>query len=172
MTDLDRSAIVHRYDDLPAARRAVDSLAEEGFPVERLAIVWRGLRLVDDVTGRRDLLRSVLDRAWTGAFLGLVFGLLITLLSTAETDVADWAVVLSWVSAGIVAGAVLGLISYFVLRSRQNYTTAARMDADHFELWCDRDEADRAARALGTTVGGSTRALDPEPVDPDPHGSV
>ena len=41
------------YDSYAEAQKAVDSLSDEGFPVERVSIVAEDLRFVEQVTGRR-----------------------------------------------------------------------------------------------------------------------
>ena len=40
------------FDDYAEAQRAVDHLSDQGFPVERTAIVGHGLRYVEQVAGR------------------------------------------------------------------------------------------------------------------------
>lgn len=174
MTDVAQTVTVSSHAELAEARRHVDRLATEGFPVHHLAIVWRDLRLVDDVTGRRDLVRSVLDRAWTGAFLGLVFGTLLLVFSELDDGVDGWAVLLSWVSAGIMAGAILGLAGHLLLRRRQQFSSVGRLEAAGYDLVCQRDHAAQAQAILGLTSGhGSTtaddvRSVDPSPADRDP----
>jgi hypothetical protein len=46
MPDQIRSRLVASYDDHADAERAVDALADRGFPVEHVAIVGRGLHSV------------------------------------------------------------------------------------------------------------------------------
>src|SRR3954468_24887344 len=62
------------YDTYSDAERAVDHLSDNGFPVERTAIVARGLRWVEEVTGRMTYGRAALNGALSGALAGLVIG--------------------------------------------------------------------------------------------------
>lgn len=173
MTDLSRSVTVTSSATPERAQAAVDSLAAQDFPVQHLAIVWRGLKLVNDVTGRRDLMRSVIDRAWAGAFIGLVFGLLLTFFAELEEDVAPWTVILSWTGSGILAGAILGFVVHTISRNRQNFTTVGRFEADGYDVVCDLEHADRARgllRSAGIQVVDRPRPADAPAAGADAGG--
>lgn len=151
MTSLEASVVVAQHRRYEDAQADVDRLSDEGFPVAGLAIVSRDLRMVEDITGRRDLMRAVTERAWSGAFIGLSIGLLVSLLASSEEDVSMWAALLSWVGTGIVVGAVLGLVSHLAQRGRRDFSSVGRIEADRYEIWCELELADRARGALGTT---------------------
>src|SRR5918996_4348625 len=70
---------VATYDSYAEAERAVDFLSDQGFPVERVAIVGTGLKTVEQVAGRLTTGRAALAGAGQGAMLGLIFGLLFSL---------------------------------------------------------------------------------------------
>ena len=74
--------IVASFDSYGDAQRAVDRLSDRGFPVERTAIVARGLEYVEQVTGRA----GYLDAAIRGMFPGAIAGVLIRWLF----GVFDW----------------------------------------------------------------------------------
>jgi hypothetical protein len=57
-------------DSYAEAQRAVDLLADRGFPVEKVAIVGRRLRYVEQVTGRFGTGRAALLGALQGTLLG------------------------------------------------------------------------------------------------------
>ena len=168
MTDITRTVSVASYDQLDDAHRAVDRLVADDFPVHHLAIVWQAMRLVDDITGRRDLFRSVLDRAWSGAFLGLVFGTLILLFSELDDGVQGWAVLLSWISAGVIAGAVLGFVGHTLIRRRRQFASAGRLEAQRYDLVCHPDHAARARATLGGRPPAATDERDVRAIDPEP----
>ena len=52
MTSQAARRVVASFERYEEAQRAVDYLSDEKFPVERVAIVGEGLRLVEQVTGR------------------------------------------------------------------------------------------------------------------------
>ena len=67
---------VATYDNYADAERAVDHLSDQGFPVEKVAIVGTGLKTVEQVAGRLTTGRAALLGAGHGAMRGQVFGLL------------------------------------------------------------------------------------------------
>ncbi|MDP8930333.1 MAG: glycine zipper family protein, partial [Actinomycetota bacterium] len=58
---------VATFNRYPDAQRAVDYLSDERFPVQHVSIVGEGLRLVEDVTGRRGYVEAALGGATAGA---------------------------------------------------------------------------------------------------------
>src|SRR5580658_8719040 len=89
---------VARFDEYESAQRAVDRLSDDGFPVETLDIVGSDLRLVERVTGRLTKARAAGAGAISGAWLGLLFGILLGLF----TSVAWLGVVLGALAIGAV----------------------------------------------------------------------
>src|SRR5215475_15541466 len=72
---------VATYPDYLSAQRAVDFLSDNRFPVEQTAIIGTDLRLVENVLGRLTTGRAALAGAGTGAWFGLLIGLLFGLFS-------------------------------------------------------------------------------------------
>ena len=98
--------VVGSYGSYAEAQRAVDYLSDEGFAVERVAIVAEGLRFVEQVTGRVGYGRAALQGAGSGAFVGLFFGFIFGLFSLIDPLVSALALAF-W---GLVVGAILGAI--------------------------------------------------------------
>ncbi|WP_306748104.1 general stress protein [Saccharothrix yanglingensis] len=71
--------VVGSYETYAEAERAVDHLSDNRFPVERAAIVGRGLNSVEQVAGRLTTwgaaARSAVSGAVPGALFGWLFGL-------------------------------------------------------------------------------------------------
>lgn len=67
------------FDDYTQAQRAVDYLADDGFPVQNVAIVGTELRSVERVTGRltrgKVAAAGALSGLWLGLFVGIAFAL-------------------------------------------------------------------------------------------------
>ena len=95
---------VATYGDYAAAERAVDFLSDQGFPVERAAIVGTGLKTVEQIAGRLTTGRAALIGAGQGAMIGLLFGLLFGIFFTGPDFLG---VVLYGLVAGIIFGADL-----------------------------------------------------------------
>src|SRR5918912_395193 len=73
---------VASYTNYRDAERAVDWLSDQGFPVERVAIVGPGLRYVEQVAGRVTTGRAALIGAGQGLLIGLLFALLFGIFFT------------------------------------------------------------------------------------------
>src|SRR3954464_3035893 len=83
------------YDD---AQAAVDRLSDDGFPVEHLDIVGSDLRLVERVTVRLTWGPAAAAGTASGAWFGLMIGLLLGLFTSG-----------SWFGL-LIAGAMLGAV--------------------------------------------------------------
>ena len=105
------SVVVGTYPDYAQAQRAVDTLSDNKFPVERSAIIGTDLRLVENVLGRLTTGRAALAGAASGAWFGLFIGLLFGLFST-----SSWfAVILVGLLIGAAWGAVFGAIANAII---------------------------------------------------------
>ena len=137
------------YPNYPEAQRAVDFLSDRGFPVQRLAIVTEGLRLYEQVTGRRNWAYAIGQGALQGALIGLSFGLLLAVLNIAEPLVPLGGMLFSGVVYGSVFGAVLGAVTYGLSGGQRDFTSMSLLRADRYELVCDADIAPQAESLLG-----------------------
>ena len=59
------------------AQHAVDSLSDDGFPVQYLAIVGTDLRQVERITGRMSWGRAMASGAGSGLWIGLFAGFIV-----------------------------------------------------------------------------------------------
>ncbi len=126
--------------------------------MERIAIVAEGLRFVEQVTGRlnwgRALLNGALSGAVIGAFIGFFFGLfgLINPVITALT------LALYGLLFGAVAGAVIGLIAYAFTSGQRDFTSVSGMQADEYAIVVDAEAAEEARQLLGRMEPVATAA--------------
>ncbi|MFD9515459.1 DnaJ C-terminal domain-containing protein [Streptomyces mirabilis] len=78
MTEQPRRPVA-TYETYQEAERAVDHISDQGFPVQRVAIIGQDVRLVEHVIGRMDYGRAALHGAASGALpsalIGWLFGL-------------------------------------------------------------------------------------------------
>ncbi len=140
---------VATYTIYREAQRAVDHLSDSGFPVERVAIVAEGLRLVEQVTGRLNWGRAALGGAVSGALIGAFFGALLGLLGLAPLGSALVLVVYGLI-VGAFAGSVLALISYAFTGGRRDFTSTGGLQADRYMVMVDPEFAPRAAELVRT----------------------
>jgi len=153
---------VASYDDYAEAERAVDYLSDQGFPVERVAIVGHGLRYVEQVQERVTVGRAALVGAVQGAILGLVFGALASLFFVLDPSPATALLLLYGLAAGAFLGAVLGVLAHLAAGSDRDFASVAGMEADRYDIVVDEEFADRAAELL----------RDRDPLVSGPHRGV
>ena len=161
------------FEDYPSVQHAVDHLSDHGFPVERVAIVGRDLRFVEQVTGRMTVGTAALLGALHGAVIGALFALGFGLIFTYNPDPALALLVLYGIVAGGVFGALFGALSHAAGRGRRDFASVPSVAADRYDLLVDADVADRAAallRDLGPTA--DTFAADARTNRPAPPARV
>ena len=129
------------------AVRAVDALAAEHFPVEHVAIVGRGVRTIEDVTGPGGTGRAVGSAVFAGGLIGLFFGVLFDWWGAVEPAV-DW----GWLALyGLVYGAFAGLVVALILRaagSRHDFASVRTLEAEAYDITLTGGERAEALRVL------------------------
>jgi hypothetical protein len=128
------------------AERAVDWLADQGFPVQRVSIVGTGLRSVEQVFGRLTTGRAAVMGAAQGATIGLLFGLLFGLFFTNAADF--FGVLLYGLVAGIVWGSLWGALIHYAQGGRRDFASVTETRADRYEVQADDSVAEEAERLL------------------------
>ena len=165
------------YETYQQAQEAVDLLARADFPVDQLSIVGSDLKTVERVTGKLSWGRVAIAGAATGAWLGMFFGLLLVIFSSATS--------LGFVLAAILIGAgfgmLFGLVSYGINRRRRDFTSVMQVIATSYSVIADHDLGNRARNVLEshgsvapvqhpadprTRNGGVPFAGGPDPVEP------
>jgi hypothetical protein len=134
-----------RYED---AQAVVDRLSDNGFPVERTAIVGSDLRLVEQVTGRLTTGRAALSGAASGAVIGLLLGLLFGFLAlfdpvTSALILGLWGLVL-----GAVLGAIVGAVGHAMTGGRRDFSSMRSLRPAHYDILVDADLFERARQQL------------------------
>lgn len=136
---------VATYTSYTEAERAVDHLSDEGFPVEKVAIVGTGLKTVEQVAGRLTTSKAALAGALQGAMIGLLFGLLFSLFFDGP-DVLG--VIVYGLIAGTVFGAVFGAITQAAQGGRRDFASIRGMQAERYEVQVEHDHSARAKQLL------------------------
>ena len=138
--------VVGSYDTYEGAQRAVDFLSDERFPVERTAIIGSDLKMVETVLGRLTKGRAALAGAGSGAWFGLLVGLLLTLFTTNHGDVLP--LMLGGIAFGAVFGAVFGFIAHAATGGRRDFTSRSRIVAGRYDVVADPEVAEDAKNLL------------------------
>jgi hypothetical protein len=136
------------YSDYPSASKAVDFLSDKGFPVQRVAIVAEGLRLVEQVTGRLNWSVAITQGAISGAITGLTFALLFSLFNFIQPLIPVGTLLISGLIYGAIVGAVLGVISYALSGGRRDFLSLGGMQAEKYNIMVDNEVADQAQQLM------------------------
>jgi hypothetical protein len=139
---------VASYATYQEAERAVDRLAENGFPVERVAIIGRELEYVEQVTGKTGYGDAAIRGAVVGGLTGLLIGWLFALFNWFDPIVSPGWLVIDGLWFGLVAGALSGVIAHAILRGRRAFDSVPAMRAGSYEVIADEEVADEAKRLL------------------------
>jgi hypothetical protein len=136
------------FASYPEAEAAVDALADEQFPVERLAIVAEGLRYVEDVTGRRGYAQAAFEGVVTGTIVGALLGFFFGLFDWVEPVVTGLALALYGALFGAIAGALLGALTHWLSAGRGDFSSIAGIQAERYVVVCDAELAEEGSRRL------------------------
>jgi hypothetical protein len=126
----------------------VDYLSDEKFPVERVAIVGEGLRLVEQVTGRRTWGKAIRDGLLGGLITGMLFGWLFGAFNLISPLVSAVTLAFWGLIVGAVIGAMTGVIGYALSGGRRDFTSVGSIQAEHYNIMVDTEMANDAERLL------------------------
>ena len=132
------------YDNYAAAQQTVDFLSDNGFPVEQSAIVGTDLKMVENVLGRLTVWRAALAGGASGAWFGLLIGLLIGIFSAS----AWWRVLIAAVVIGALWGAIFGGVAHAATGGRRDFSSRTSLQAANYSVNVGEDHADEAKLML------------------------
>ncbi|HEV7827221.1 MAG TPA: general stress protein [Mycobacteriales bacterium] len=136
------------YDTYEEAQRAVDYLSDQQFPVENLAIVGTDLRQFERVTGRLTYARAAGAGAVSGAWFGLLLGILLWLFATQDSRGSVLTLV-GPIVLGALFGAAFGAAGYAATGGRRDFTSVSTILATRYEVMCEHRVAQQARDLLG-----------------------
>ncbi|MDF3299146.1 general stress protein [Streptomyces tropicalis] len=138
--------VVGSYPTYEGAQRAVDFLSDHGFPVEHTAIIGSDLRMVETVLGRLTRGRAALAGAGSGAWFGLLIGLLLAVFAAGGHNAL--VLLLGGLVYGAVFGAVFGFIGHALSGGRRDFTSRSRIVAARYDVVADPQVAEDATNML------------------------
>ena len=138
--------IVGSYSSYDGAQRAVDHLSDNRFPVERTAIIGSDLRMVETVLGRLTRGRAALAGAGSGAWFGLLIGLLLSVFAAGNHHVL--VLMLSGLAYGALFGAVFGFAGHALSGGRRDFASRSQIVAARYDVVADTEVADEAKNLL------------------------
>jgi hypothetical protein len=138
-------ALLARYEDYQAAQAAVDKLADADFPVEHVSIVGWNVRIEEQVTGRMTFARAAGYGAASGAWFGLLIGLVLSLF----TPGILWLWTALWaVGLGALWGAIFGLAGHGIWRGGRDFSSVQQLAAEHWDVMTSPDHLQQARTLL------------------------
>ena len=140
--------LIASYDDYREAQRAVDRLADEHFPVERLRVIGEGLTFVEDVQGRRGYGRAAVEGAIAGALIAGFVGLLFGLLNWFDPLISGLLLGLYGVVFGAAFGALFGLLSHAMANGERDFSSVRSLRAERYDPLGDAAIAAEARERL------------------------
>ncbi|MFN8167789.1 MAG: general stress protein [Candidatus Nanopelagicales bacterium] len=150
------------YEEYADAQKAVDTLSDNGFPVQNTAIVGVDVRIVEAVLGRMSWGRAAVSGLGTGAWFGILIGLFVGLFSSTSGGL------LPLIGLGLLYGAafgiVFGLISYAFTRGRRDFISRQQLVATRYDVHCEQSVIGEARKILG--LGGGWPPTDPTATAP------
>ena len=132
-----------KFDDYGSAQVLVDRLSDAGFEVQRLRIVGNDLRSVEQVTGRLTVGRAALLGAGSGAWFGVLIGLIFGLFSPGAVWIS---VLLAGILIGAGWGAIFGAVAHWATRGRRDFTSVKVFEASSYTVMVDSAHAAEARR--------------------------
>jgi Heat induced stress protein YflT domain len=138
--------VVGSYPTYTGAQRAVDFLSDNRFPVERTAIIGSDLRMVETVLGRLTRGRAALAGAGTGAWFGLLVGLLLSVFAAGHHQVL--VLMLSGLVYGAVFGAIFGFAGHALSGGHRDFASRSQIVAARYDVVADTEVADEAKNLL------------------------
>jgi hypothetical protein len=130
------------------AQQAVDFLSDKEFEVSGIQIVGTDLRLVETVTGRMSFGRAAGAGLVSGAWFGLLVGMLLGLFANPDEDPGWATLLLLGLLWGAVFGIVYGLIAHAATRGRRDFSSKSKLQAAQYEVTCPAADAETARSLL------------------------
>lgn len=140
--------VVASFTDYGDAERAVDRLSDQGFPVERAAIVARGLEYVEQVTGRVRWIDAALRGMFSGAVAGFLIGWLFGVFNWFDPVISSAVLALNGLWFGAIVGSLVGLVAHALQRGRRDFASVGGIRAERYDVLVDEEVADQAERVL------------------------
>jgi len=148
------------YTSYADAQKAVDSLADQNFPVANLAIVGTDLKLVERVTGRKTW-GTVIQQ---GMLSGLSTALMIAVILFLFDPTRDFfGLLIEALLIGLVIGVGFAALGHRMSGGRRDFTSVSQTIPSKFEILCEHKVAAQARDLLARGPGAGSAAYAPQP---------
>lgn len=156
MREVDAGAVMKRpvlasYEQYADAQSAVDTLSDNRFPVQHVAIVGVDLRLVETVLGRMSWGRAALGGMGTFAWFGVLIGLFVSFFGSQDSSATQ--LILLGLLFGAAFGIVFGMVSYAFTGGKRDFVSRQALQALRYDVLCDSEVLGQARQILGLAPG-------------------
>ncbi len=139
--------MVADFTDYQAAVAFVENLIAHNFPAGAVAIVGSDLRTVERVRAKLSYAKVALGGATTGAWLGLIIGLIFG-PGVADTSNADQLTGVESAFSAVLIGAGIGMlfnvIRFALARTKRGFISASSVVASKYQVQVPGDLAEQA----------------------------
>ncbi|QFU93606.1 hypothetical protein YIM_42350 [Amycolatopsis sp. YIM 10] len=148
---------VGSYGTYEEAQSAVEHLASNELEVRDVTIVGVDLMLVERVVGRLSWGKVLGTGAISGAWLGLLIGLLLSVFSPPGSSPAP--PILVGLAAGVLFGLITAAMSYSLTKGRRDFSSTSQLVAGRYDVLCQPRNAEKARDLLAKHAMRSPGAL-------------
>jgi hypothetical protein len=142
--------VIATFDNYADAERAVDYLSDQGFEVNRVAIVGRDLEYVEQVLGRLNYGGAALRGAGSGALVGALIGWIFGLFNWIAPLVSALVLAGYGLIFGAIIGALFGLLVHALQRGHRDFRSISGFRPRSYDVVADVQVADRALQLLAS----------------------
>jgi hypothetical protein len=139
--------LIASFDNYLAAQALVDRMADSGFPVEHVRIIGDGVRTVEVVTGRMTKAKAALYGAGSGAWFGLLIGVIFSIFTVGPAWI--WALIIPTL-IGAFWGAAFGFIAHWSTRGRRDFASVQTLEAQRYDVYVASQYAAKAQSYVNT----------------------
>jgi hypothetical protein len=154
--------VLATFDDYAGAQKAVDTLSDNGFPVQNVTILGVDVRIVESVLGRLTWGRAALGGMFQGAWFGLLIGLFVGLFSSTSGSLLPLAGL--GLLYGAAFGIVFGVVQHALTGGKRDFVSRQQLVAKRYDVLCEQSVIADARRILG--LGGGWPPSDPTATAP------
>lgn len=140
------------------AQKAVDSLADQDFPVANIAIVGTDLKLIERVTGRKTWGTVINAGLLNGLSTALMIALILILLEPGRDFLG---LILEAMLIGVIIGVGFSVLGHRLSRGQRDFTSITQTVPSKFEILCEHKVAAQARELLSKTPDARGAAFDP-----------
>jgi hypothetical protein len=141
--------VIATFDDYADAERAVDYLSDQGFEVNRVAIIGRDMEYHEQVIGRLNFGGAALRGAGSGALVGALMGWIFGLFDWIDPLLSALVLACYGLLFGAIVGALFGLLAHALQRGRRDFHSVGGLRPKYYDVVADAPVADRAVQLLG-----------------------